>query len=563
MSARERYEQIMTLYHAGRYEAAEKDVATALRVSPQDANFLHLAGLIAESRNELPRAAMFMQRALLLRPNWFEAEYNLARVLSAQKKYADAINLMGQAALAQPKMPHVWEALANFCMLSGDLPAAVLHWQKALELVPQQREWQAHLLLLKRQMCDWREPLGDLSALPPQALTVLTDDPVLQRDSAIATAKARFGGIAPMSPPAWPPHARLRVGYLSSDFHAHATSYLLAELFALHDRAKFEICAYSFGPDDNSEIRQRIKDQVERFADIRALTPPQVAARIRYDEIDVLVDLKGYTRGNKLEILAYHPAHTQIHWLGYPGTLGASFVDGFVADNVTLPIAHEKNFTETIFRLPHSYQINDRQRQIAAPQNRSAYGLPENAFVLASFNQTYKITPEMFSLWCAILRELPESVLWLYESNAYAIENLRQTARSIGLDPARLIFAKPLPLPEHLARYAHVDLAIDTFPVGGHTTTSDALWTATPVVTLIGQSFVSRVAASLLTAAGLAELITSSPEAYKTLILALAQNPARLRQLKRYLRDAQLTLPLFDTPKFVKSWEALLEQMAH
>lgn len=271
-----------------------------------------------------------------------------------------------------------------------------------------------------------------------------------------------------------------------------------------------------------------------------------------------MIDLKGYTRGGQLEILAHRPAPIQMHWLGYPGTLGTDFVDYFIADSVTVPEGSEAFFTERVIRLPHCYQINDRRRAIGNTQSRGGYGLPETGLVLASFNQTYKITPEVFALWCEIMRELPDAVLWLYRSNPHAPDNLRREAAARGLDPARLIFAHPVPLPEHLARYAHVDLALDTFPVGGHTTTSDALWAGTPVVSMKGRSFVSLVAASVLTAAGLPELATTAADDYKKLVLDLARDPCRLAELKLHLKTNRLSLPLFDTPRFVRDFEEML-----
>lgn len=562
MSAQQRYDQILSLFQAGLYDEAEHEISKTLRVSPHDANFLHLAGLIAEALGSLPRASMLIRRALIIRPSWFEAEYNLARLLSDQGKYDDAIELMTRASQRQADTPLIWESLANFTMLKGDLPASIAAWQKARALAPQKQEWRSHELLLRRQICDWSDLTPDLNGLLPQALTVLSDDPLLHSQVAKSYARARFSGIRPMPPASFKPHDKLRIGYLSSDFHAHATLFLMGELFALHDREKFASYVYSYGVDDQSPNRKRLKEQAEHFIDIRNLTAQAAAARIRQDEIDVLVDLKGYTRGGRLEILAYKPAPKQVHWLGYPSTLGAPFINYYIGDNVTIPQGNEKYFSEKVVRLPYCYQINDRQREIGITQVRSACGLPDTGFVLASFNQTYKITPEMFEIWCSILRELPDAVLWLYESNPYAAKALRQAAATQGIDPERLVFAKPAPLAEHMARYALVDLALDTFPYGGHTTTSDALWASTPVVTMIGQSFVSRVAASILTAAGLAELITTDKESYRSLIVDLAKNPARLRQIKRYLQSSRATMPLFDTPRFVRDLEMALMSIA-
>ena len=268
--------------------------------------------------------------------------------------------------------------------------------------------------------------------------------------------------------------------------------------------------------------------------------------------------MKGHTHGSRLDILAFCPAPIQLHWLGFPATTGAAFLNGFIADPITVPKGAESGFTETVYRMPHSYQINDREKNVAPPKDKVEYGLPATSFILASFNQTYKITPEIFSIWCDILKETPEAVLWLYESNSYAIENLQREAQQRGVDPSRLFFAKPLPQEEHLARYHVVDIALDTFPVGGHTTTSDALWVGAPVITLAGEGFVSRVAASLLSAVNLGYLITTSPEQYKSEITKLIKDDEKRGEIRNQLRMKKMILPLFDTPLFVNAFEKLI-----
>ncbi len=529
MSTKERFLQLQSLHRSGRHAEAADGLAAALRLSPKEPNLLHLAALVAEAQQELPRAVMLFQRALTAHPDWLEAEYNLARVLT----------------------------------IKGDLPDALTHWQRALKQQPQQAEWRSMYLLNRRNICDWNGDVANIEGLPPQATIVLSDDAAIQKQSAEQYARVKFGKIQPLPPPNWQAHDRLRIGYISADFHAHATAYLMAELFSLHDKAKFEVFCYSYGVDDGSDIRMRLRIEAEHFAELNKLTAAEAAMHIREDEIDILIDLKGYTRGSRPEILAYRPAKMQMHWLGYPGTTGAPFIDYFVGDNITLPEGSERFFTETLLRLPNSYQINDRQRAIAPAPSRATYGLPGTGLVLASFNQNYKITPELFIIWCEILRDMPKAVLWLYQSNQFAPDNLRRAAKTHGIDPARLIFAESLPLDQHLARYAHVDLALDTFPVGGHTTTSDALWAGVPVVTMMGQSFVSRAAASVLTAAGLPQLVTITPATYKELVLELARDEAARSDLKKHLTANRLTLPLFDTPGFVKKLEDKLKACFH
>ncbi len=557
-TAKDRFFRLLGLYQSGQFAQAETEVEKALRQTPKDPNLLHLAAQLAEGLGRREEAAIFYRKALDAHPEWLEASFNLARILNVTNKKEEAIGLLLGLTDKHPEKAELWEALARLEQTGGNLPRAAACWRKLLDVRPDYAEGKGQYALCLRQLCDWKDvPKADFS-LSPQVVLSLSDDPEMQRISAQRLVARRFSSIKPLPPLPPRSHERLRVGYLSSDFHEHATARLMAELFSLHDRSHFEIFLYSYGVEDNSAIRVRLKREAEHFVDLSAFTPLDCARKMREDEIDILVDLKGHTHGGRLDILAYRPAPVQMHWLGFPATTGAQFIQYFVGDPTTLPVAAEEHFTEKVLRLPQTYQINDRQKKIADAKPRSAYGLPEKAFVLASFNQTYKITPEMFDLWCGLLREWPEAVLWLYESNPYAPDHLRLEAQARGVDPSRLFFAPPAPQEEHLARYLAVDLALDTFPVGGHTTTSDALWAGTPVVTMSGQSFVSRVAASLLRAAELPLLVTSSPEEYEKRVLDLARNKAALDSIRNHLRTKRDALPLFDTPRFVKDWEKAL-----
>lgn len=557
------FEQALALTRAGRVGEALDLVAQILRLAPKDVNFLSLGGTLAMMVGTPQRAIPWLRQALKQRPDWPEAQFNLAQSLTATAAYAEATRILEKLANGLAPKAAYWEALGKAHHLAENLPQAIRAYRQLVAMAPTNKEARTTLRLLQRHVCDWSEtePV-DPDGAPPAAGIVLCEDPHRLRTLTESWARQKFGGVHPMPPRRSIAHDRLRVGYISSDFHAHATSYLMAELFALHDRSRFEIFCYSYGVEDKSEIRQRIKSGVEHFADIAGLTLAEAAQHIRDDEIDILVDLKGYTRGGKLEILAYRPAPVQMHWLGYPGTLGADFVDYFIGDVIVTPPEHDGYFREKILRLPHCYQINDRQRSVGPAPGRAACGLPEQGVILASFNQTYKITPEIFTLWCAILRDLPDAVLWLYQSNGWAPDNLRAFAQRQGVDPMRLIFARPAPLAAHLARYHLVDIALDSFPVGGHTTTSDALWVGAPVVTMIGPSFVARVAASLLHAVGLPELVTETKEAYTNTVLDLAQHPEKRQNIRLHLTVHRQNLPLFDTKNFVKSWENTLQGVA-
>jgi predicted O-linked N-acetylglucosamine transferase (SPINDLY family) len=380
---------------------------------------------------------------------------------------------------------------------------------------------------------------------------------------AVAYTRERHPAV---QPPLWNGeryrHDRIRLAYLSADFHEHATAYLMAELFELHDRARFEVSAISFGPNKRSRMRTRLRRSFERFIDVRAQSDHEVASLVREMEIDIAVDLKGFTTDSRTGILAYRAAPIQVNYLGFPGTMGADYIDYILADRVVIPEEHQPCYTEKVVYLPDSYQVNDSRRSIAErTPSRAEAGLPERGFVFCCFNNNYKITPAVFDVWMRLLRQVPDSVLWLLEANAVAASNLRREAQARGVEPERLVFAKRAKLAEHLARHRLADLFLDTLPYNAHTTASDALWTGVPVLTRLGSSFAGRVAASLLRAVGLPELIARSVEEYEALALELATDPALLRQFKDRLAANHLTAPLFDTARFTRHIEAAYTRM--
>ncbi len=349
---------------------------------------------------------------------------------------------------------------------------------------------------------------------------------------------------------------------MSGDLHAHATAFLTAELFERHDRARFDVHAYSFGPDDGSPMRQRLIAGFDTFVDVRGLSDRQAAELIREDELDILVDLKGYTEGARPRILAYRPAPIQVNWLGFPGSMGTGNIDYVVADRTVAPPSLQAHCVERIVWLPDCFQPNDtrRERPDTAP-SRAQCGLPETGFVFCCFNNSYKITPSIFAIWARLLEQLPGSVLWLLDTNPLVRANLRRAAARRGIAPARLVFAPKLPLADHLARLAAADLVLDTVPVNALTTASDALWVGVPIVTLMGDTVAGRGCASLLQAIGLPDLVTETPAAYEALALRLATEPAALRALRDRLRRNRGTMPLFDTPRFARGLEAAYRRM--
>jgi len=333
-------------------------------------------------------------------------------------------------------------------------------------------------------------------------------------------------------------------------------------LLELHDRSRFELFALSFGPDDNGPMRARITAAVDRFERVNDMSDAQIAMLVAELQVDIVVDLKGYTRDSRPGIFQYRPAPIVVNYLGYPGTMGAACYDYIIGDPVVTPLEHADFYSEKIVQLPHSYQVNDRQRVIAPhTPSRQQQGLPDEGFVFACFNNNYKITPEVFDVWMRLLAQVDGSVLWLLADNEDAVANLRREALARGIASSRLVFAPRAPLPEHLARHRLADLFLDTLPCNAHTTASDALWAGLPVLTCLGATFAGRVAASLLTAVGLPELVTPDLAAYEALALQLATDAGRLAMLRQKLQAQRDSAPLFDTPRFTAHLEKAYLQM--
>lgn len=381
-----------------------------------------------------------------------------------------------------------------------------------------------------------------------------------------ARLSARFlaQGVTPLPPRRLPKNAatrRIRVGYLSSDFHTHATALLLVEVLEQRDRERFEVVLFSHGRNDASPLRRRVEAACDRFVDVTQMTQGDTARAIREHDIDILVDLKGHTADTRLAALAFRPAPVQVSWLGFPGTTGAEWVDYFIGDPVATPLEHAPWYSEKLAQMPVCYQPNDSQRPRPGVVRRSDHGLPDDALVLASFNQPYKITPAVFDVWMDILKRLPQAVIWQLDGGEQARENLRAEARRRGVDAARLIFAATVSPDQHLLRLPAADLALDTWPCNGHTTTSDALWAGVPLVAMLGETFAARVAASLLHAVGTPELVCADTAAYVGRVVALAQDAPARAALRRRLAAARDQAPLFDAARFARDLEALYARM--
>ncbi len=598
----------LVLDAVGRREAAVNAHKEALRYSPDAPELLvNLAGgQLALGDSEAAEASA--RKAIAGDPAHAGAWYNLALSLVPQGRVLEALDAASraaghapaqsayaglkaqleatlgagtaarqtlEAALARaPTNPALRFQLATIEDESGALGAAADAYEQVLRLDPQNGAALSQLMFVRQRLCDWHD-LPELRArfeagvtrgtplLSPFVLLSNSSSRALQRRCAAAWSAAQGGVVAPVTPRLLS-GARLRIGYLSADFHTHATAYLAAGLFEQHDRARFEVIGYSTGPDDRSPLRARVVRAFDGFVDAADWSAERLAEAIRADGIDILVDLKGHTQGASSRTLALHPAPIQVHYLGYPGTLGGGLVDYLVGDAIVTPPAHAEDYAETLVLLPGSYQVNDRRRPIAAPLPRDALDLPADAVVLCGFNSAYKLNSSVLDAWMRILEQAPAAVLWLLVRDAAdpQVRNLRREAVRRGIDARRLVFATTRSNPEYLALFLNADLFLDTWPYNAHTTASDALWAGCPVVTWRGETFAGRVAASLLHAVGLPELVADDVDDYVRQAVALAGDAADRTRLRAYLGGPGRASALFDTATSTRSLEAAYEAMA-
>lgn len=434
------------------------------------------------------------------------------------------------------------------------------------------------MLFIRRELCQWGDAereMGEVNRLLDEltpssicwssvfAAVTLNGDVQRQLKAAQACANYYAHGIKPLAPmPLRALPERLRVGMVSCDFHHHATTILLAEVLEKLDAGRFELHLYSHGPNEDSPMRRRIKAVSTQFVEVGDWSDQQVAEKIREDQIDVLIDLKGHTVNGRLGIFAYRPAPVQATYLGFPGTSGATYIDYMIGDAWVSPLSEAPHYTEKLALMPHCYQPNDRKRPLPQADSRRAHGLPEAAIVLCGFNQPFKISPEVFDVWCELLHRIPNSVLWLLNWLGSAEDVLRQEAAKRGIDPQRLVFAPKVHISEHISRFALADIYLDAWPCNGHTTVSDALWAGVPAVTYAGHSFAQRVAASLLHNVGLPDLITHDQDAYMAKVQMLAVDKPARDAIRASLRLARDEAPLFDSDAYARDFGALLWRMA-
>lgn len=572
----QRFEEGANYYRRVLKATSREDLRGALaHCLSQMGNHAHTAAQYAKAETCFLEAISLVNTDAAFYYNLGNAQRELGKPAEAAKQYQKAIQYAPDDADAYNNLGNVQRELRQ-------LDLAIASYEQALRINPQLYHAKVHLIHQKQHICDWDNLENDVQQMrewvtthphaqisPFAFLAMPGTSPEEQKQCADNWVKNRYISLIQQSSALnfhkSDSHGKMRIGYLSADFRLHPLAFLISELIELHDRAEFEIHAFSYGVNDKSNARARLEKAVDHFHDIRNLSDIDAAKKIHANEIDILVDLTGFTQTSRSGIAALRPAPINVNWLGFPGTMGSldgkPLFDYILADSFICPPEQAVHYAENVAALPGCYQPNDRQRPIGNTPSRQACNLPDNAFVFCSFNQTFKITPDIFAVWMRLLKAIPDSVLWLLDCNQWAKHNLLKEAAKSGIASDRIIFAPRVAISDHLARHAHADLFLDTLPYNAHTTCSDALWMGLPVLTCTGETFASRVAGSLLTAAGCPELITYNLQDYETTALNLASDAARLQKIKEKLNNNKSNSKLFDTARFAKSLEEAYQDM--
>lgn len=557
-----------------RFDEALTSFERALAIDPNYADAYNSRGVTLQHLDRQQDALAEFDRAIAIDPNNAQAHYSRGNALRAIGLADQALTGFRRAFEIDPDFPADPYARASVLHELQRFDDALPSYLRALEADPEQPWLRGICLQAKMRICDWSDFESrmaeiascirqDKTATPPFVAVTMLDSPELQLRAAQIWVRQTCPPESQLPAMVRRPRTpKIRIGYFSADFYNHATALLAGGLFERHDRERFEIVAFNFGPTARDEVTDLLAKAFDRFIDVHDAKDLETARLARELEIDIAVDLKGFTLHQRAGIFAHRAAPIQVAYLGYPGTMGAPFIDYIVADETVIPLQTRDQFSEKVVHLPGSYQVNGRNRPTAQTGvSRADVGLPADAFVFCSFNNVYKITPDVFACWMRILQRVDGSVLWLLQENDTASRNLREAAKRAGIDPQRLIFTARVPLAEHLGRHPLADLSIDTFPCNAHTTASDSLWAGLPLLTCAGESFCARVAASLLNAVGLPELITTSLAEYEEFAVGLARDRERLAGLTERLKASRMTTSLFDTDRFARHLEAAYVQM--
>jgi predicted O-linked N-acetylglucosamine transferase (SPINDLY family) len=551
----------------GQLDAALASLDLALQIQPQYTDALSNRGLVLQELQQPAKAIDNYSQVLRQSPSMASAYYNRGNAYQEIKQLSSAVADYDMAIMLQPDYAQAYFNRGNALRELKRLGEAVDSYDNAYRLNPHLPYLLGMRLNTRMMMCDWQNFAADLSELiegldrqssPSFPVIALTDSPQVQQKAAENWIRAKYPTrpeLGPLAPRA--AGGKIRIAYFSADFHAHPVMYLMAELFELHDKEQFEVLAFSYDTHPDDPMRERVRQAFDQFIDVQNHTDLQIAELARTLQIDIAIDLGGHTQNSRVGIFAYRAASIQVSYIGYLGTMGAEYYDYLLADDILIPPESQKYYTEKIAYLP-CYQVNDSQRKISERQfTRSELGLPEKGFVYCCFNNNFKILPATLDSWVRILQAVPGSVLFLYAENKWAKENLQHEVRQRGLAPERLVFGQHLNREDYLARYRLADLFLDTFPYNAGTTASDALWAGLPVLTCMGDSFASRVAASLLTAMRLPELITTTHFAYETTAIELGINPVRCAELRlRVYLELNKTI-LMNSKKFASHIESI------
>jgi predicted O-linked N-acetylglucosamine transferase (SPINDLY family) len=561
------------LQKLGRWQEAQAAISDALVLRPQYAEAHLNRGNLFKELKQSNEALASYERAIACDPGLAEAYHNRGVLQQELEQWRAALASYDRALALKPDLAEAYFNRAGLQCILSDFAGAIESYTRGLALDPNLQFVLGHLQLARMQLCDWGDFGVHLARLTaglesgaavsaPLPMQVVSDSAALQRRAAEIWTRA----TCPPNP-ALPPiakrrrHDKLRIGYFSGDFRGHAVSYLTAGIFETHDRSRFEVLAFSFSADTQDEMRDRLKKGFDRFIDVRGMTDEEVVRLARSLEIDIAVDLGGFTLGGRQGIFALRAAPLQLGYLGYLGTIAAPYMDYLIADRSIVPESHREHYAEKIIYL-QSYQANDSKREVVEESfTRGGLGLPADGFVFCCFNANYKITPATFDGWMRILRGVPGSVLFLYAGNETAERNLRREAQSRGVDAGRLVFDKWRPRREYLARFHVAELFLDTLPYNAGTTASDALWVGLPVLTCMGESFAGRVAGSVLRAIELPELIATSQEQYERMAVELAGDPDRLAAIRGKLARNRSHARLFDTVRMTRSLESAYDRI--
>ena len=540
-----------------------------------DSDLCYSIGLKLQGYRRFKESLYAYKKSIELNPHKADVFINSASASRSLRDNDSAIAMLQHAIRLQPDSFIAYKNSGNCFRDIKKIDKAYAAYQRAYDLDSKHEFLLGTLTHAEALGCRWESMADRVRRLsseirsgqassPPFPLFGLLDEPELQRRAAEIYSEKLYSTVSsvPLERYERRGKGKIRLGYFSADLHAHATSFLISELLELHDRKQFEVLAYSFGHGPRDAMFDRIKGAVDEFFDVRDWSDEEICQHAREQKIDIAIDLKGYTQDSRPGIFARRCAPVQINYLGFPGTMGMPSIDYIIADRIVIPECERAHYSEKVLYMPHCYQVNDSQRRISTRNfTRQEFGLPDGAFVFCCFNNNYKILPETFDIWMRLLTRVPGSVLWLYKDNDTAAQNLRLEAARRGVDSSRLVFAERMPLDEHLARHQLADLFLDTFPCNAHTTASDALWAGLPIITRVGRSFSSRVAASLLTAMDLGELISHDATQYEKLAIRLASEPNQLMEIRSKLRAQKTISPLFDTKNYVDAIERLYQQI--